>query len=369
MKPYSSSYHEARQRFLTATADADIHCSDTIVDDLTIDTAIYEAPDPHTVLVIVSGTHGVEGYSGSAVQLHFLDRFRSRLNDRTTLVLIHALNPYGFAHDTRVNHHRVDLNRTFCDRPEACTTGNASIDAAFDTLYPLLTPKRPRGNERVESLRFYANIVPTVLRSKITGTYGALKNAIAGGQYRYPDAPFYGGKGDEPEVAIFHRILSRISEGYERLLLLDCHTGLGRRGEAVYVSANPPDSDPFRQLQKVEPAFSSIVADDIGDKEAYDASGTLIQYALRHSRAKSSSVFAIDIGTIPALPLLKRIVAENQVHHHPETPEPIARKVRHDFREGFYPSETKWRDDTLKIYHDFLEKLLKSFQLIKEQPQ
>jgi len=306
---------------------------------------------------------GSKGIPGARWQLHFLDRFRSRLNDRTTLVLIHALNPYGFANDIRVNHHRVDLNRTFCDRPEACTTSNGTVDAAFDALYPLLSPKRPRGAEWIESLRFYGTIIPTVLRAKLTGSYGALKNAIAGGQYRYPDAPFYGGKGDEPEVAVFHRILTQVTEGHEQLLLLDCHTGLGRRGEAVYFTADPPDTGSFRRLKKIEPSFTSITPQGEQSDEIYEAKGTLIHYTLRHSRARHSSAFGLDIGTIPNIPLLRRIVAENQVHHHPETPEDIARKVRHDLREGFYPSETKWRDDTLRIYHDFFEKIFKEYAL------
>ncbi len=360
---YAETYSEARQKFLAATADATEHFHDPIIDDLTIDTAIYEAPNPKNILMVVSGTHGVEGYSGSAVQLHVLNRFRSRLNDQTTLVLIHALNPYGFAHDTRVNHHRVDLNRTFHDSAEEYTTGSEAIDAAFDTLYPLLTPRRSRGAEWIESLRFYRSILPTVLRAKLSGTYGAVKNAIAGGQYRYPDAPFYGGTGGEKEVEVFGRILRTVTRGYEQLLLLDCHTGLGKRGEAVYFTANAHGSDAFERLRRIEPLFTSIVSSGKQSKDIYEAKGSLLQYAIRHSRASQSYAFGLDIGTIPNIPLLKRIIAENQVWHHPDTPEPIIRKVQEHLREGFYPYDPAWRENTLKLYDDFLEKLVTEFGL------
>ncbi len=360
---YAETYSEARQKFLAATADATEHFHDSIIDDLTIDTAIYEAPNPKNILIIVSGTHGVEGYSGSAVQLRFLAHFRPQLNEQTTLVLIHALNPYGFAHSRRVNHHGIDLNRNFHDAVEAYTTGNDAIDAAFDTLYPLLTPRRNRQAEWIETVRFYGSILPTVLRAKLSGTYAALKNAIAGGQYRYPDAPFYGGDGTEKEVEIFHRILTEATKGHEQLLLLDCHTGLGKRGEAVYFTANHPESDAFGRLKEIEPSFTSITAHGQQSDEIYEAKGTLIQYALRHSLAQKSCAFGLDIGTIPNIPLLKRIVAENQVWHHPDTPSPITKKVRENFREGFYPSDSVWRKNTLGIYDDFLEKLISKFGL------
>jgi len=360
---YSESYHEARQKFLDATTDADRRFHDPIVDDLTIDTAVYEAPKPKNILMVVSGTHGVEGYSGSAVQLHILERFKDRLNNETSLVLIHALNPHGFHHKKRVNHHRVDLNRTFHDLPADYTTGDESIDAAFDALYPILTPRRTRGAGWIESLRFYGSILPLVIRSKRSGTYGAVKNAIAGGQYRYPDAPFYGGSGAEKEVEVFHRILTEVTEGQDHLLLLDCHTGLGKRGEAVYFAANAPDSDAFKDLANIEPSFTSIVADGTQSDEIYEAKGTLVQYALRHTRSRYASAFGLDIGTIPNIPLLSRIIAENQVHHHPDTPEPIARKVQNEFTEAFYPSSPHWRANTLKLYDDFLEKLVGKFGL------
>jgi hypothetical protein len=363
---YSDTYEEARAKFLEATADADTRFHDTVVDGLTVDTAIYRAEEPRDTLLIVSGTHGIEGFSGSAVQLMVLDRFRERLSPTTTLVLIHALNPYGFAHQTRVNHHRVDLNRTFLDTPEAFRTGDADLDAAFDTLYPILTPKRPRQNHRIESWRFYRAIAPVVLRAKRTGTYPQIKNAIAGGQYRYPDSLFYGGgdtPGGEPEVAIFRRILETVSIDKKRLFVMDCHTGLGKRGEAVYFSANPSHSEPFANLRTIEPTFTSIVADEAQSDEIYEAKGTLVQYALKHSRAETTYSFGLDLGTIPNIPMLSRLIAENQVHHFPETPEAIRRQVRRDFREAFYPSNRVWREKALSLYTTFLDALIEKMGL------
>jgi hypothetical protein len=61
------------------------------------------------VVVHVSGTHGVEGYAGSAVQaaaLHQLSlQAKEVLTDASlpTLVFVHVLNPYGMKNNRRVN--------------------------------------------------------------------------------------------------------------------------------------------------------------------------------------------------------------------------------------------------------------------------
>jgi len=315
-------------------------------------------------LIIVSGTHGIEGYSGSAVQLHVLDAFKSRLNNTTTLVLVHALNPYGFHHNNRVNHNRVDLNRAFFDTSDAFTTHNPKLDTALDALYPILVPQRPRRAHWIETAAFYGRVIPLVARAKRNGTYPQLKNALAGGQYRYPDAPFYGGQSIQEEVRVFDRILREVTEGHEEALVMDCHTGLGRWGEAVYFSANTQGSDAFERLRRIEPAVTSIVGDGQQSDEVYEAKGSLLQYALRHSRARTTYAFGLDIGTIPNIPMLSRIIAENQVHRYPETPARITQDVHRRFLEAFYPSSPQWRSNTLRLYDDFLRKLFDEFALI-----
>ena len=79
---FSDGYSSARARFRAAALDANATLHKLTVNtlhDLTIDVAVLPAAgttaeDPPT-LVHMSGTHGVEAYAGSAVQLSLLDRF------------------------------------------------------------------------------------------------------------------------------------------------------------------------------------------------------------------------------------------------------------------------------------------------------
>ena len=74
-----------------------------------------------------SGTHGIEGYLGSAIQLRFLHELflQHEKQLRTNIVrapptkntpvkkvlLIHAINPHGMRHHRHTNENNVDLNR------------------------------------------------------------------------------------------------------------------------------------------------------------------------------------------------------------------------------------------------------------------
>src|SRR5690606_34048219 len=66
---------------------------------LALDWVCFGARQPRHVLVLSSGTHGVEGYTGSAIQHHALATVlpRLRLEPGSAVVVQHANNPYGFA--------------------------------------------------------------------------------------------------------------------------------------------------------------------------------------------------------------------------------------------------------------------------------
>jgi hypothetical protein len=67
-------------------------------------------------MLVVSGTHGVEGYYGSDCQIAWLDTLDEKaLPADTAVLLIHLLNPWGAAHLRRVNEDNIDLNRNFID--------------------------------------------------------------------------------------------------------------------------------------------------------------------------------------------------------------------------------------------------------------
>ena len=71
--------------------------------------------DAERALILVSGTHGAEGFAGSAIQCAWLAAHGGQLPDNLAVVMVHGLNAFGFAHLRRVNENNVDLNRNFID--------------------------------------------------------------------------------------------------------------------------------------------------------------------------------------------------------------------------------------------------------------
>ena len=120
---FSADYKEAREKFINAAIAAGIEV-ETVSnpeagpngEHLTTDVVHLGNSNADTVIVLVSGTHGVEGFAGSAIQVGLLrEGVASKLKDNLSIIMIHSLNPYGFSHLRRVNEDNIDINRNFLD--------------------------------------------------------------------------------------------------------------------------------------------------------------------------------------------------------------------------------------------------------------
>src|ERR1700739_3656646 len=117
---FSRSYAEARQKFLNAASRLGLQAESHVLpipgasgETLAMDVVLQGPADASNMLVVISGVHGVEGFSGSAVQTGMLQLDVSQRADalRDTAVLyVHAINPFGFSHLRRVTQENVDLN-------------------------------------------------------------------------------------------------------------------------------------------------------------------------------------------------------------------------------------------------------------------
>ena len=103
---FSESYTEAREKFVeSARARSDTETTSLLVHvdaqgvEYTIDVAVVRGRRAG-IVVVTSGVHGVEGYAGSAIQTQLLRQLKET-PDNPTVVLIHAVNPFGMAHFRR----------------------------------------------------------------------------------------------------------------------------------------------------------------------------------------------------------------------------------------------------------------------------
>jgi len=141
---FSKTYAEARRKFLDAARaggavlESHVHPSARGAEgeELAVDVARFGDRDAENLFVVISGTHGNEGFCGSACQTGMIGEGVVAARPQTVAVLlIHAVNPYGFSHIRRVTEDNVDLNRNFQDfsRP---LPENARYAEIHDALVP-----------------------------------------------------------------------------------------------------------------------------------------------------------------------------------------------------------------------------------------
>src|SRR5690606_28789931 len=198
---------------------------------LAIDCCVFGARRPRRAVVLSSGLHGVEGFAGAAIQHRLLaGRLASlRLPPDAAVLVMHALNPYGFAWLRRVNENNVDLNRNFRDDFD----GEAS--EGYVELEPLLNPPdlEPAGEQA---------------RWQALGAWIAhhgerdFQQVVSEGQYRFPGGVQFGGAGPEAASSNLLGLVSDWFGALESLAWIDIHTGLGTPGDHQLLSASMPGS-------------------------------------------------------------------------------------------------------------------------------
>ena len=193
---FSNSYAEVRSRVVNAARDAQATLTTVIHPRvgpdggvLSSDIAWVGPEDAAKVLVVISGTHGVEGFFGSAVQAEWLRRpeFRELPQDIAVL-FIHAINPYGFAWERRANEDNVDVNRNWINFASTLPAAPGYDQLASDlcpTDWDLKTQER----------------TGAALGARIAEHGVAVfQQAVSGGQWTHPKGLFYGG--DKPRSSV-----------------------------------------------------------------------------------------------------------------------------------------------------------------------
>ena len=149
---FSADYATARPNSLPLPAAAgatlteiDHPLNGRLGEKLAVDLAWLGPADARSVLVTVSGTHGVEGHYGSGCQVGWLtDAGGGALPDGVAHLLIHASNPHGFSWTRRTNEDNMDINRNFLD-----FTQPLPVNAGYAEVHRLIA--RKDWNDAVET--------------------------------------------------------------------------------------------------------------------------------------------------------------------------------------------------------------------------
>ncbi len=335
LEHYSADYAEARGKFLAACRAASVPVTSyenpaagPDGGKLIADAAWIGPTDAARVLVACSGTHGVEGFFGSACQVGWLSEGRHRdLPPGLAVLMIHAINPYGFAWLRRVDEGNVDINRNFIDH--SAPPANPAYAEVADILLPAdWTPDSVAAMEA--RLEAYAERVGD----------RAFRAAVVGGQHSHPDGLFYGGGAPCWSNRTLGRIVADRLARARHVAVLDFHTGLGPYARAELICRHPPGGP---GLARARAWYGAAVTSPVsGESDSPPIEGNLRMAFVDLLPAAEVTSIAIEMGTLPADQVLRALIADNWLHLRGDPASPEGREIKARLREAFFPDRPDW---------------------------
>lgn len=335
---FSADYAEARTKFIAAAQSAGARLDHHVLDDLpgaqgetlATDVALLGAADAPALLILSSGVHGAEGFCGSGCQVALLrDEQLLALADqqRVALLLIHAVNPYGFSHLRRTNEDNIDLNRNFIDftRP--------THNPAYAELHDLMLPAQwPPTAANAEALAIY----------KATHGEGAFREAVTTGQSAFADGLFYSGTAPSWSNRTLRAILRSHGANRRSIAWIDVHTGLGRSGHGEKIHAGLPGTpDNLRATRAIWGA--DVVAAWEGASASRQVAGHVVRAMFDECAGADCVGIALEYGT-RKMSSLDALRAEHWLHRHPQAASPQQRAdIKQALRDAFYVDDDEWR--------------------------
>jgi hypothetical protein len=334
---FPETYRAARKGFIAACRKAGIDVVSRVHPGaqgpdgkpLFLDAAAIGPRTAQKALLLISGTHGVEGHFGSGVQAGLL---REGLTPPpgARIVLVHALNPFGFAWSRRVNEDNVDINRNFIDH--AHPPANKAYDRLKDAIAPRdISPRAMRASDA--QLNAYAQ------------RHGALafQDALTRGQYRHPQGLFFGGLRETWSSQMLRAVLREDLARVKKVVVVDFHTGLGRSGAAEMSIDDPPGSPAFARSQDIWGA--AALSSATGQSLSAALTGTIGQ-GLRGWLGEVELTSAVlEVGTRPVPQVLRALRRDNWLHNFADANQAAARgpAIAREMRAAFYCDRPIWK--------------------------
>ncbi len=337
---FGQDYAQARALFLQAAQQSADHVwtfphplHGPSGEALAIDIAWLGPEQASSVVLVGSATHGAEGLCGSGCQVGMLlENFRGALKPNTALVLVHANNPYGFAHVRRVNEDNIDLNRNFVDFASPLPPSDA-----YAELHAWLVPEDWRGSARLQA---DAQIDAYIER---VGP-AAYQQSMSQGQYAFPDGLFYGGTGPSWSRNTLEGFARERMAGVSALAVVDFHTGLGPRGYGEIIGRGTKD-DP-RYVRACDWYGSEVRSAMIGDSASVRLNGT-IDYGYQRALPDADvTAITLEFGTLPFEQVSDAVRADNWLYARGGgANSPLFDELKAQIRAAFYGDDRQWRSD------------------------
>jgi len=300
---------------------------------LSIDVVRLGAESAQKVIVVSSGSHGVEGFAGSAIQLGVivLDWHR-QLPEDMAVVLIHALNPYGMSWGRRECEGGIDLTRNLSHHLYP-----PFPNPEYEFLHPVLVPQDVSAETLSELPERFEHIVK---QHSIDNPGHVLRI----GQYTHPQGLTYHGLEPCWSTRCWIDIVAKSVAGAKDVMLIDIHTGFGDYGDLLV--QNP-------SYRHDSPAYKTL-CEWLGRVPAgYSDDGSILQHRIetfealhRHCEpdARVAAMY-FEFGTKDPGEYIEPWVRNNWHYHYGDKSSPEAVAARCDFSDFCYIRKSDWKQN------------------------
>ncbi len=336
---FAATYAEARERFLAAararglTVERHLHPGVRGADgeELSCDVATFGPAGARAVLVLTSGTHGAEGFCGSGCQvgmLHDGALLAEAAAAGVRIVLVHALNPYGFSHLRRTNEDNVDLNRNFrsFDPPPLPNRAYADVHGF---MVPATWPPSADDHARMAAY---------------VQAHGerALQAAVSGGQCEFPDGLFYAGVAPAWSNRVLRSVLRAHARAAAVLGWIDFHTGLGPRGHGEKIYAGRAIAADVARAR----AWWGTDVTSFHDGSSTSAPLTGVNYNAAYDECPHAAYagIALEYGTLPFHDVLAALRADQWLANRPDAAPAQRGAIKRALRDAFYVDAADWKE-------------------------
>ncbi|MFK7732187.1 MAG: DUF2817 domain-containing protein [Pseudomonadales bacterium] len=333
---FSTSYQSSRTKFLHAAGKAGAQILSVAHPDkgpdgepLFMDFASVGDSNAKCALVLVAGTHGIEGFCGAGIQINLLsnESVLDALKD-TRLILVHGHNPHGFAWLRRVNEDNIDLNRNYVDFAEP-----QEVNEPYNGVKNLILPKV--FNEASEN---------ALAEWTEANGLDQFQKIVMGGQRVDAQGLFYGGTTPAWSQMTMRETLPTLVENQSIVGLIDIHTGLGPYGHGDLIHAYAKGSEQYDQLRAwYGEEMIAINAGEYGDVVAAVPRGPIVSSLDLLIPDKQSYGYVIEYGTVEFERVLKVLRADNWLHVHGDLDSEQGLEIKDEMRASFYCESDEWR--------------------------
>jgi len=299
-------------------------------EELFTDVAVIGDANASRLMLVISGTHGVEGYYGSDCQIAWLDTFNlTALPANTAIVMLHLLNPWGAAHLRRVNEDNIDLNRHFIDFSQP-TPANPDY-AAWHGIYH---------GDRARADKLLADALNSA-------GWPAIKRVVEAGQYGAVDGFFFGGQQPGWSYRTLQTIIAEHLSQAKTIISFDLHTGAGAWGHPMLLSIAEQRFAAHDWGKEIYGEWLTLLFTGAGrDSETgvtATATGYVSQFLLTSLPKTQILPLVVECGTYPGEEMHRRVRDDHWLHLQGDPASESGRAIKQELVEGFWPADADWR--------------------------